>query len=710
METEDSSLPDGSYIAVRIGDIQKQTIYDPKKVYCFPEARRFGKIDVYRRVGTCDLIWGTEEPEARSYKVIGSEGDTGTRLKVCISRPAVTGAAKFRTAQAVPPTAQAKDAGKGKEASPAAKRYLKENDVEAILTGALRALLKTMPEDAPSFLCNYITNYYAAKPSADATAPVLPSTTGPLAVEPGPALEVLRLKARNNIIHASTCGKLEDVFSGTLGAQKSQPSTNAKSAADLEKLRLNARDVMLKAHDAGDLEKALAAVKNIGENDAATKATGASGTNLDIESLRCKARSNLIRAQGEGKLDQALAEVTLSKSGPAAKMDIETLRVQARDVMVRAFDAGDLDKALAEVSSTKGNSSAKLDLDNLRFQARDVMLTAYATGDLDKALSEISLIKDSSPAKLDIDKLRLLARDVMLEAYATGDLDKALLETKIDAVSKGDIDNLRLQTRDVMLKAYAAGDLDKALAEVNLNQEQNDACMDIENLRIRAREVMLQACNEGDLDKALTESVSIKKETVDLDVETLRSKAREVMLQACNEGDLDKALSEVRSLQQGPAELGIQDLRLKAREVVVQAFIAGDLDKALAEVKQEFGQAYTGTQILLAKAEISGLWRITEHELTGGAEFVYEFTINADGQATGKARASHMDEWTTVVKGWLQGEQLSWSEFALADNAHLGEFSGTVAQGGTSLSGIGQSEGGGALQFDGTKDILASSQ
>eukprot|EP00927_Polykrikos_kofoidii_P002854 TRINITY_DN11141_c0_g1_i1.p1 TRINITY_DN11141_c0_g1~~TRINITY_DN11141_c0_g1_i1.p1 ORF type:complete len:330 (-),score=56.53 TRINITY_DN11141_c0_g1_i1:88-1077(-) len=153
VEAMDNSLPAGTFIAVRVGDVQKQTQYDPLKTYRFPEARRFGKVDVYQRVGTCDLTWGAEEPETRTCKAIGPTGDTGIRLKVAMSRPPKGAVVKEQPQEASTKVPK-------KEASASAKRYLQENDVEGILTGAMRALLKTMPMDAPTFLCDYIRRQY----------------------------------------------------------------------------------------------------------------------------------------------------------------------------------------------------------------------------------------------------------------------------------------------------------------------------------------------------------------------------------------------------------------------------------------------------------------------------------------------------------------------------------------------------------------------
>eukprot|EP00929_Paragymnodinium_shiwhaense_P041047 TRINITY_DN21351_c0_g1_i1.p1 TRINITY_DN21351_c0_g1~~TRINITY_DN21351_c0_g1_i1.p1 ORF type:complete len:346 (-),score=90.97 TRINITY_DN21351_c0_g1_i1:132-1169(-) len=156
VESVDNTLPDGCYIAVRVGDVQKQTLYDAKKMYRFPEARRFGKVDVFQRIASCDLAWNADQPETRVCKAARVEGggDSGIRLQVSLSRPAAAqkiGKIEESSAQKDPKAASA-------------KKYLMENDVEGILTGAMRALLKAQPADAPAFLCDYIQRQYGKQP------------------------------------------------------------------------------------------------------------------------------------------------------------------------------------------------------------------------------------------------------------------------------------------------------------------------------------------------------------------------------------------------------------------------------------------------------------------------------------------------------------------------------------------------------------------
>jgi hypothetical protein len=288
VEADSTTLPDGSYIAVRIGEVQKQTVYDPKKIYRFQEARRFGKIDLYQRVGSCDLVWGADQPEARVCKVVNSSGDTGTRLKVHISRPAVN--AKPPVAETILPDAPtelpAKQSnGKGREASAAARRYLQDNDVEGILTGAMRALLKSMPEDVPSFLCNYITTYYADKQEEQGSATTTRSAAArSAAVLPdfreyygkfvrtwpgGDFLPRFHEQANWPRANAPSSADSQDVAAAKI--QALHRGRSAKQEVQVSLARNKARDAVIKASLLGNLDNAmtLALVDNRDEQAAA---------------------------------------------------------------------------------------------------------------------------------------------------------------------------------------------------------------------------------------------------------------------------------------------------------------------------------------------------------------------------------------------------------------------------------------------------------
>merc|ERR1719421_2042573 len=62
-------VPEGCFVAVRVGEVQKQSKYNPGRAYRFPEKRRYAKVDIFQRVATCDLCMDTEQVECKSVGV-----------------------------------------------------------------------------------------------------------------------------------------------------------------------------------------------------------------------------------------------------------------------------------------------------------------------------------------------------------------------------------------------------------------------------------------------------------------------------------------------------------------------------------------------------------------------------------------------------------------------------------------------------------------
>lgn len=142
-------LPPDSYVGVRIGQAMKQVKYDPEKIFRFPEARRLGKVDIFCRVASADLAWNVGEAETRMCNAVGAHGIV-SKLQVSFS-PVTREHQGASPKQEFPlPTKQSN------------KEYMQLHDVEGMLAGAMRALLKEKPPDAPAFIIAYITSRYTA--------------------------------------------------------------------------------------------------------------------------------------------------------------------------------------------------------------------------------------------------------------------------------------------------------------------------------------------------------------------------------------------------------------------------------------------------------------------------------------------------------------------------------------------------------------------
>lgn len=651
-------LPDGSYIAVRIGDIQKQTLYDPRKVYRFPEARRFGKIDLYSRVGTCDLVWGADQPEARVCKVVTADGDSGTRLKVHVSRP--TGAAAKNAAAnqivqgaAADPAVDSptKPSAKGKDASASAKRYLQEHDVEGILTGAMRALLKAMPEDAPGFLCNYITSRYAAKqekgPGSKArpVALMTPNMTPKFQsyyrqhVLPMPAAVFFpsfhsranwpRPERKPQVVsvqHKPSVGTWTNATLNTGSRQFMLVQQNAK----IEDLRLKARDVIIKASADGKLDVAL--------TDALYSQNKAAMSLLEIENLRLKARDVIMQASDTGELDKALTEAKRMLLVSASREDIEFFRKQAREVVIKASLEGTLEQALREALAftNKSQSNAAfmqkpsvgtwcaprttnrtiLNIDDLRSQACSLFVKASRDGSLQNVLGEL-LSEDISGR----------VGRTLEQAFRDGRLEQALKELGIYMSAESGL--LQQNACFAMANAAHSGALKPALEramdpeaqacdaleqgvgngrlEQSLKQLGKYVSPEVGRLRQNACFAMSNAVHNGTLPQALNEARGFKE------VGVLRQEMCSVFLQASQDGSLEKAFKEMQREQNDMKY--IQDLRLRACNVFMEACTDGTLSKALTEVKQgrqTEGKILPGaveqTQLRWSNAPSVGTW------------------------------------------------------------------------------------------------------
>mmetsp|Transcript_54529 Transcript_54529/g.145535 ORF Transcript_54529/g.145535 Transcript_54529/m.145535 type:complete len:458 (-) Transcript_54529:176-1549(-) len=141
-----SNLPEGCYVAVRFGDVQKQSQYDPSKIYRFSEMRRFGKIDLYQKVGTGDLNWNMNQTHEQVCNV---DGPLGAAIQLKVSLSAVS-PPDVKSSVPTPREARAK------VASDKARTYLGEHGIENLLAGTMRSLLKAMPEDPSHFIIDYI--------------------------------------------------------------------------------------------------------------------------------------------------------------------------------------------------------------------------------------------------------------------------------------------------------------------------------------------------------------------------------------------------------------------------------------------------------------------------------------------------------------------------------------------------------------------------
>merc|ERR1719440_1475692 len=79
------SMPTGTYVAVKVGDVLKQGRYEANRAYHFPQAerRRTAKVDVFKHVGSCVVPVDPEVSLSSDFKVSSVDKSVGDlRLRV----------------------------------------------------------------------------------------------------------------------------------------------------------------------------------------------------------------------------------------------------------------------------------------------------------------------------------------------------------------------------------------------------------------------------------------------------------------------------------------------------------------------------------------------------------------------------------------------------------------------------------------------------
>jgi len=145
--TEVAGMPGECFISVRIGDNQKLSRLSSSRVFKFPKAgdRRYGKIEVFRRIGACSVDVDPDNKDLRELTINCGEAGFGT-LGLTV---AVTGEGPPEQLAEEPGKAQK---GPGNDRVKAAKEYLTRHGLEVRLSEAMQAVLRARPEDPAEFI------------------------------------------------------------------------------------------------------------------------------------------------------------------------------------------------------------------------------------------------------------------------------------------------------------------------------------------------------------------------------------------------------------------------------------------------------------------------------------------------------------------------------------------------------------------------------
>lgn len=142
---EEQNMPRDCFISMRVGDTQKLSRLAATRVYRFPQAgdRRYGKIEVFRRIGACSVDIDPANANMREVSVDCQEGGYG-----CLGlRIAVEGDERARQKTEEPP-----DGKKVGTKVKAAKEYLSKHGLEVRLSEAMQSVLRDRPDNPTEYL------------------------------------------------------------------------------------------------------------------------------------------------------------------------------------------------------------------------------------------------------------------------------------------------------------------------------------------------------------------------------------------------------------------------------------------------------------------------------------------------------------------------------------------------------------------------------
>mmetsp|Transcript_10263 Transcript_10263/g.22399 ORF Transcript_10263/g.22399 Transcript_10263/m.22399 type:complete len:494 (+) Transcript_10263:103-1584(+) len=137
------------FLAVRVGETQKLSRLSGNRMFSFPQAgdRRFGKIEVYQRIGGCgvDLDYRNEGVR-RLLLPCGVESSVSLGVEVSPPGAAQDPRANNTREEKHMPSTRSK----------AVKEYMRHHSLELQLSEAMQAVLKVMPEDPNKLLCQVL--------------------------------------------------------------------------------------------------------------------------------------------------------------------------------------------------------------------------------------------------------------------------------------------------------------------------------------------------------------------------------------------------------------------------------------------------------------------------------------------------------------------------------------------------------------------------
>mmetsp|Transcript_43289 Transcript_43289/g.80587 ORF Transcript_43289/g.80587 Transcript_43289/m.80587 type:complete len:485 (-) Transcript_43289:94-1548(-) len=429
----EAQLQKDIYVAVRVGEVQKLSKMAGSRAYKFTKnaigERRFGKVDVFKRIGSAS---------------IGIKPDTDGEQEIKISCGPDTAAMPFRVK--VGSTDGDGDKAAAKNVSPKvheAKQYLLEHNLEMRLSEAMQAVLREKPKDPAGFISDMLLkNENQLTRVGPPPAPVAEKQAEAPAEAKAGFADYYCKHSRGAIIVETMA---RSMFPSRQGAAKAAAPPPADAMAGMREL---AKKNLIEASGDGRLDKALSNLR------------AAPADKQGLEELRMKAKGILVDSSNDGKLDVILADMKGSQAPADGKLD--EIRKKAKDTLIGASVDGKLDAVLADLKG--GAPQGEGDLEALRVQAKDILMSASANGKLDEVLATMpaAVAAPAASGDLDTEQLRSQAKQALLDASLDGRLQKTLQDGLMPAETQV-LDKLREQAKSTLLEASMDGRLEETL-------------------------------------------------------------------------------------------------------------------------------------------------------------------------------------------------------------------------------------------------------
>lgn len=158
---------EGCFVAVRVGDVQKLSRYNPAQSLRFPERKKSVKVDIFRRIGACEVrVDRPSNGDSQVCNIKQLENSLDELQLRCTTRlvepiPEIPEMSQVLSSSS--DNVRFRDPKASSQAS--SKKYLAKTQgphgVEEMVTGAMQSLLKKKPETAPA--APLLSDYFAQK-------------------------------------------------------------------------------------------------------------------------------------------------------------------------------------------------------------------------------------------------------------------------------------------------------------------------------------------------------------------------------------------------------------------------------------------------------------------------------------------------------------------------------------------------------------------